>query len=649
VKPSKHFPTRLMALALITPLMLSACGKKSDKPEASAPTATAEAPKLMLSFAEREARVPSNAEKDAYFGELHLHTSYSLDAYIFGNTLNDPYVAYRFAKGEEVDMPAGGKKKIIKPLDFAAITDHAEALGEYELCTKPGTPAYDSPTCTGIRNGDQEPFGRIFAGISKTPAVREPDICGADGKACVDAVAGPWARIQDAAKQNYEPGKFTSFVAWEFSANAPEGLGGMMHRNVIFASDTVTQPFSAFEGTGEDLQKYLEENCTGDCRVLTIPHNPNFYWGRLYWGKNSDGSDWTQEQLARRARMDRLVEIMQIKGNSECQTGIGTTDEECNFETVFKPCPEGENAGCSNDNAFVRNGLKKGLVVEAEQGVNPFKQGFAGGTDNHNGTPSDTTESDFRGHYGTNDSDPAVRLGLKPNPTAEQMGLKGSDDPTRLYNPGAIAGVWAESNTRPAIWNALYRKETFATSGTRTKIRLMGSFDFPENLHQQADWVKQGYALGVPQGGDLKAAPEGKAPRFVVWAQRDPDSAPLARLQIIKGWVDGDQTHEMTFDVACSKGEPDPETHRCPENGATVNLADCSIDQTVGAPELATTWTDPEFKPGERAFYYARVLENPVCRWSMYDAMQLKVDYPADLPKTIKERAWSSPIWYTPA
>ncbi|MCK5750028.1 MAG: DUF3604 domain-containing protein, partial [Oricola sp.] len=533
--------------------------------------------------------------------------------------------------------------------DFAAITDHAEALGEYELCTEMGSPTYDSMTCSGIRNGDQTPFGEIFAGVSKTPATRHPDICGEDGAACVTAVEGPWSRIKEAARQFYEPGRFTTFVAWEFSANAPEGMGGMMHRNVIFRSETTPKPFSAFEGTGEDLHAYLETNCTGDCQVLTIPHNPNFYWGRLYWGKNSDGSDWTAEQLARRERMDRLVEIMQIKGNSECQTGIGTTDEACDFETVFQACAPGENAGCSNEDAFVRNGLKKGMLIEADQGVNPFKHGFAGGTDNHNGTPSDTAEYDFKGHYANNDSDPLVRLGLKLNPTAEQMGMSGDDDPTKFYNPGAIAGVWAEANTRQAIWDALHRKETFATSGTRVKIRLMAGFDFPADMTSRSNWVSIGYAQGVPQGGDLHSAPEGRVPVLAVWAQRDPDSAPLAKLQIVKGWTEGGATQEATYDVACSGGaSPDPASHRCPDNGAGVNLDDCTISQDQGAAELAATWTDPDFNADERAFYYARVIENPVCRWSMYDAMAASVEHPPELPQTVRERAWTSPVWYIP-
>jgi hypothetical protein len=318
-------------------------------------------------------------DKNAYFGELHLHTAYSLDAYIFGTTMNDPFTAYRFAKGEEVTLPTGVKKRIKAPLDFTAITDHSEALGEYEICTDEEMAGYTSSTCKGIRNSDMKIFQDIFAGMAITPPKRVEEICGADGATCRKAVTGPWQRTQQAAAENYEPGKFTGFVAYEFSANAPEGEGGMMHRNVIFRSDKVPETvFSAFEGTGEDLHAWLEKNCTGDCQVLTIPHNPNFYWGRLYWGKNSDGTPFTREIVERRARMDRLVEIMQIKGNSECQTGIMTTDEDCNFEMVFKQCPEGENAGCSNDYAMVRNGLKLGLKEQEKWGVNPFKQGLVG-------------------------------------------------------------------------------------------------------------------------------------------------------------------------------------------------------------------------------------------------------------------------------
>ena len=595
--------------------------------------------------------VKTNPNRDAYFGELHIHTAYSLDAYIFGNVLNDPFQAYRFAKGETITLPTGEKKKIIAPLDFVAITDHAEALGEYEMCTNAEMEEYESETCKQIRANDMKVYQAIFEGVQKNPSERLKALCGESGKVCREAASGPWKRIQQAAAENYEPGKFTSLVAYEYSNVAPEGAGGMMHRNVIFRSDKVPETvFSAFEGSAEDLLRWLEKNCTGNCQVLTIPHNPNFYWGRLYWGKNSDGTEWTQDIVELRERMDRLVEIMQVKGNSECQTGIMTSDEACNFELVFDKCTGDNTAGCTNEYGLVRNGLKFGLRHQAELGVNPFKQGIIASTDNHNGTPSDTVESEFMGHYAKNDISPKVRLGLEPNPTAAAMGMSGEDDPTKLYNPGGIAGVWAESNTRAGIWDALHRKETFGTSGTRTKIRLFASFDFPADLHKQKDWVEVGYESGVPQGGDLTQPPRGKAPTLVAWAQRDPNSAPLARLQIIKGWrTADDQLEEMTYDVACSDGAaPNPTTHQCPDNGATVNLEDCSISSDKGAAQLATTWTDPDFDPTENAFYYARVLENPVCRWSFYDAKAAGVEHPKELPDTIRERAWSSPVWYTP-
>ncbi|WP_169303104.1 DUF3604 domain-containing protein [Thalassotalea mangrovi] len=643
---------RLKQLILFTSISIlfavsEAKGETVDQrmPEDSATSVQKGTPTI----AELEANVKRDPLKQAYFGELHLHTSYSLDAYIFGNTMNDPFTAYRFALGEEVKLPTGMSKRISKPLDFAAVTDHGGGLGEYEICTNPKQEGYETQTCVGVRANDMKPYQDIFAGVAKIPAQRLKDICGEDGKRCEQAVAGPWQRTQQAAADFYQPGKFTTFVAWEFSAGAPEGKGGMMHRNVIFKSADVTDTvFGVFDGTGEELHAWLEQNCTDNCNVLTIPHNPNFYWGRLYWGKNSDGSEFTQEIVERRARMDRLVEIMQIKGNSECQNGIMTTDEECNFETVFEQCPKGENAGCSNEYAFVRNGLKFGLKQETKWGINPFKQGFVGATDNHNGTPSDTAEYDYKGHYATNDSTPKIRLGLEANPTAEAMGMSGDDDPTKLYNPGAITGVWAESNTREDIWDALYRKETFATSGTRAKVRVFAGYNFPANSHEQNNWVELGYENGVPQGGDLPAAKSGQTPKLVIWAMRDADSAPLAKVQVIKGWMDNDQNlHEYTYDVACSDGAvPDPDTHRCPDNGAQVDLKTCNISQDKGANTLAATWEDKDFSADQSAFYYVRVLENPVCRWSMYDAKAAEVAHPKELPETIKERVWSSPIWY---
>ena len=364
--------------------------------------------------------IRSDPLRQAYFGELHLHTAYSLDAYIFGNERNDPFVAYRFAQGEEVALANGVKRRIRKPLDFAAVTDHAEALGEYELCTNASSAQYNSPVCTGIRGGDLRPFGAVFAGLAKTPANRLVDR-GEDGKLCRDAIASPWKRTQQAAAQNYKPGKFTTFVAWEFSANAPEGKFGMMHRNVIFRSDKVPHPFSAFDGTGEDLHTYLEKNCTGDCKVLTIPHNPNYYWGRLYWGKNSDGTEWTQEGLERRERMDRLVEIMQIKGNSECQTGIGTTDEECNFETVFQECKPGQQGGCNNEDIRAHR-PQEGPAGGSRARCQPVQARHHRCDRQPQRHTQRHCRGRFRGARGQEPRHARLRLGLKPKP-GRSLGL----------------------------------------------------------------------------------------------------------------------------------------------------------------------------------------------------------------------------------
>ena len=287
----------LFAIFLGSIGLLTGCSATDDSKKAKPATSEEKASVSQVS-SNPATSVKRYPMKEAWFGELHLHTSYSLDAYIFGNTMNDPFTAYRFAKGESVKLANGIAKQITKPLDFAAVTDHAGGLGEYEICTNSEYEKYNSETCKGIRANEMKPFQDIFAGVAKSPAQRLADICGEDGQACWDAVAGPWARTQQAANEHYQPGKFTTLIAYEFSAGAPEGKGGMMHRNVIFKSDKVTDTvFGVFDGTGEELHQWLEQNCTGDCQVLTIPHNPNFYWGRLYWGKNSDGTEWTQEGI----------------------------------------------------------------------------------------------------------------------------------------------------------------------------------------------------------------------------------------------------------------------------------------------------------------------------------------------------------------
>ncbi|HLG87064.1 MAG TPA: DUF3604 domain-containing protein [Alphaproteobacteria bacterium] len=597
-------------------------------------------------------------ERNVYFGELHLHTSYSLDSYLFGNR-NDPTTAYRFGRGEAVTLYGGEKKQLKHPLDFMAVTDHAEYMGEIALCTMPGNPAYDGKMCDGVRRGDQAAFQPIVESVSRPERRHVAEICGEDGSRCREAAKGTWKRLRDAAASFYQPGKFTTLLGFEYSPSIPTADGhpyvpgtvpGMLHRNVIFRTDHVPDNvFSSYDGSAEQLQAWLDADCREPCRVLDIPHNSNYSWGRFFWEKNSDGSPWTKEILDRKVRMEPLIEIFQIKGGSECQAGIGLTDEECGFENSVPACKPGQTEACAMPTSFVRDGLVKGLAVQDKWGLNPFKYGIVGGTDNHDALSTSTDESSYTGAHGQMDNTPAKRLATRA-PMAQGRDPDGDDAVSMLrFNPGGLTGVWAEQNTRESIWDALYRKETFGTSGTRIRVRFFGSFDFPRDLHKSPDLVKIGYAKGVPMGGDLKSAPAGKAPVFVASATRDPDSAPLQKIQIIKGWVQNGVSRSKTYDIVCSDGiKPDPETGRCADNGATVDIATCKVGAGKGAGELATTWIDPSFDPKSRAVYYVRVLEDPTCRWSTWDAHRLNVDPPKSVPATIKERAWSSPIWYSP-
>ncbi len=605
---------------------------------------------LMLSAAGLAA-VPALAEeanpmKNAYFGELHVHTAYSIDSYVWGNA-NDPVAAYTFGRGGELTLPDGEKVKRKVPLDFMSVTDHAETLGDVELCTDPASEVYNGTYCERVRKRDVGIFFETKDGLMSAHPKRPAAICGDTGERCVGAALRLWQSEQRIADRFNEPGKFTTLIAFEFSPMAPQN--GQLHRNVIFRTVTVPDNvFSSYDGSGEDLMKWLEEKCKEPCRALTIPHNSNYSWGRFFWEKNSDGTEWTRDVLDRRARIEPLIEITQVKGTSECQVGIGLSDEECNYGIVMKPCAPGQELGCESPASFVRDGIVSGLGVAAKWGVNPFKYGFVGATDSHLAMPGGTPETDYRGWNGETVA-AEKRLGLKPSAQGQDPD-EPADSQTLHFSPGGLTGVWAEKNARDTIWDALARRETFGTSGTRIKVRFFGSFDYPDRLHANPDLVKIGYAKGVPMGGDLKPPVSGKTPRFVVWATRDPDSAPLQKVQIVKGWVADGKNMVKIYDVACSDGiMADPKTGLCADNGAKVDTDTCAVTPGKGAAELSATWTDPAFDAKLRAVYYVRVLEDPVCRWSTYDAHRLKVKLPDTVPLTAKERAWTSPIWYTPA
>ena len=606
---------------------------------------------LLPVWAQQADTIPSNPLRNAYFGELHVHTSYSLDAFMNGNR-HGPAVAYRFARGEPLTLYGGETTQLRVPLDFIAITDHAESFGDLNLCKNPDSAVYDDSMCQGMRTIDRALQGRIIGDWRIDGATRLTDVCGDDGRRCIDASKDTWRRSRELAEQFNDPGTFTTLVAYEYSPHILTPLA-KVHRNVIFRTADVPETvFSAFDGTAENLHEWLESTCRQPCRVLTIPHNPNASSGRFFWlGRNSDGTPWTQEILDRRAGIDRLVEIYQGKGSSECHTGIGLTDEECGFEMWVRNCGPDDTEGCAGATDMVRDAVVNGLRVEQERGVNPFKLGFIGATDAHLSNPGDVEEDDYEGQIGVPDDTPQERLA----PGGFQGGARGADDggwgfggPTK-FSPGGLAGVWAEQNTREAIWDALARRETFGTSGPRIRVRFFGGFQLPEDLHRNRDLVRIGYERGVPMGGDLVAARNGHAPRFVVRATRDPDSAPLQKLQVVKGWIEDGESTTKIYDVACSDGiTADASTGLCRDNGATVDLETCEISADRGASELATTWTDPDFDPDTPSLYYVRVLENPVCRWSTHDALRIDATLSSYVPPTIKERAWTSPIWYTP-
>jgi len=612
------------------------------------------------------------------FGDLHVHTNYSLDSYLFNNA-NDPNDAYLFAKGEKA-LPIGNcgddaapddcgeTLRISAPLDFAAVTDHAETMAEYLLCTvspsKQGEPdcddvtnpnregwekSYCSDDCKGVRDLDTSLFTEVQTELQEDEPQRREDICPSESEICHTASETIWKRFQKIANLHNKSPNFTAFIGYEHSPYFTGG--GKFHRNIIFRGTLVPENvLSAYDVyTAHELLEQLDHTCTGKCEALVIPHNPNLSNGMFFATmepKTPDGKEhsYSLEDYERRSRLEPLIEIHQVKGNSECRLGLGTTDEFCQFEEKTHPCDgfvhQEPGFNCLED-SYVRNGLKKGLKLAEENtelnGLNPFKYGFIGSTDTHNATPGLTAE--FQ------------PVGGSPSDATPEARLEGGS----LNNPGGLAGVWVEKNTRGAIFDALKRKEAFGTSGSRIKVRFFAGWDYPSNLHKypSESMLQTAYEKGVPMGGDINddlVLNQPEEPRFLVWAAKDPLSANLQRLQIIKGWTDTDGTHEKVYDVACSDGlVPDSSTYRCPDNGVQVDLKTCNYSEFKGASELKATWTDPEFDSSHRAFYYARILENPTCRWSTYDANTLGIEPLKEVSPTVQERAWSSPIWYTPS
>jgi hypothetical protein len=613
---------------------------------------------------EREACAHYDPLKQPLFGDTHVHTAYSFDAN-GQNTRNKPADAYRFAMGERMGIQPyddeDNPKRFVqldRPLDFVSVSDHAALLGEISICTTPGTWLYWHPVCISHRTSSD--LGMALLGGRALGFRSRWGFCGEIGEICLSEAGGIWKEIQRDAETAYDRSsacRFTSFVGYEWTATMDEGKN--LHRNVVFRNERVPPlPTSWIETpSADDLWDHLDRDCLSSddgCDVLTIPHNSNISGGLMFESAKLEVSEEPHPtvdaaEARRRQRMEPIIEIMQHKGSSECDVVAGwSNDETCGFETLpydsfggGRPSMFTEPPRLPEANNFVRWALTEGLKQQSTLGTNGLKYGIIASTDTHIAAPGLTAEdAQHPGHGGFGKGEGAA--------TVEEF----ADNIE--FGPGGLAVVWAEENTRDSIFAAMLRRETYGTSGTRPIVRFFGGWDYAEDLCESPDMIAQGYAGGVPMGSDLPLRSEaGGAPRFLVSATQDPGSPsvrglPLQRIQIIKGWLENGEHREEVFEVAGG------------DNRASVDLATCE-PRGSGARSLCSVWSDPSFDPKASAWYYARVLENPSCRWSQYTCNAAGVDCsdPDSVPEglaaccsethraSIQERAWTSPIWFT--
>jgi hypothetical protein len=586
-----------------------------------------------------------------YWGDTHLHTANSGDAFAAGDRLG-PEQAYRFARGEEVVSSTGVPAKLARPLDFLVVADHAEGLGLMAQVYE-GNPAFISdPTLAGWNKamkagGDeaakaQNEVVKAQAMGTLPPPIKDPKIVGPIMKTV-------WQQYTATAEKYNEPGRFTAMIGYEWTS-VPNGNN--LHRNVMFrdGKDKADQvfPFSAWNSEDpEKLWAWMEsyEQKTGG-RLLAIAHNANLSNGRMFELVDHAGKPLSKDYAERRSRWEALQEIVQTKGASETHPLASPADEFANFGTAgweygnltLTDKPLGKEMMPTN---YIRGGLLRGLEQEAKLGVNPFKFGVVGSTDVHNSLMA-IDEDNFFGKMPIQE----------PSPERWEHVSKEGFGKTRYtwhYMAAGYAAVWAMENTREAIWDAMKRKETYGTSGTRMTVRFFGGWDYSADDAKSRYLAEAGYAKGVPMGGDLKTAPAGKAPIFLVAALKDPVGANLDRIQIVKGWLDpSGKAQEKVYDVVWSGNRKPGRNGKLPPVGDTVDVARATWTNTIGAPELAAVWKDPDFRPSQRAFYYARVIEIPTPRWTAYDQLRFGVKMSPEVPMKHQERAWTSPIWYSP-
>src|SRR6266436_5653443 len=622
--------TTAFAFFLLTIGALISC-KKSESPQPGQSTAQTSS---------TEPSPPRNPDRNAYFGEEHIHTSWSVDAWVMGNRITGPDDALKYAQGQTIKHPMGYDIKIDTPMDFMGVTDHSEYVGVSKGANTAGSAISKMPEAQPLILKDpnnQEEQQRVFLYIvslaSRPPikAFMAPEVAGSI-----------WKENVKIADENNHPGKFTAFCSYEWTS-MPNNRN--LHRNIFFrdCAHVPPMPYSSLDSNHpEDLWNWMDAQRKAGNELLAISHNANLSDGWMYpTDLDSYGRPIDAAWAASRERNERLVEIKQINGQSETHPLLSPNDEFASYELYSNLLGLPTDVGRVDHihGSFGRQALKDGITMQDVRGYNPYKFGMAGGSDSHN-TGSPYRHDNYYGGHGQIDGTVEHRFAGV---------LAGGTMDVRLENPGGLTGVWAEENTRASIWDAMYRKETFGVSGPHIKVRFFGGWGYNNDILNAKDWVHQSYANGVPMGADLPPM-KGIAPRFVVWAVKDPTSANLDRIQIIKGWTKNGQSFEKIFDVAWSGDrKPDKWTGRVPAIKSSVDMEKATYTNDVGSTELKTVWTDPKFDASLHAFYYARVLEIPTPRWTFIQAVKAGIPPPDVVPLTGQERAWSSPIWYTPS
>lgn len=592
-----------------------------------------------------------NFPTDVYFGDTHLHTAISGDAFAFGNTVNDEE-ALRLARGREITAPGGERVKLSRPLDFLVVADHAEAYGAM-IEVYAGNPTLMSDPTTKrwnqmLRAGGAEAFK---AGMEMIQAVSANSL----PEALIDKkfIRSVWEKHTAVVDRYNDPGKFTAFQGYEWTSHPG---GNNLHRVVIFrgSADHVNQivPFSAFDSENpEDLWQWMAsyEEKTGSS-ILAIPHNGNLSSGTMFDVETFKGKPLSKAYAESRMRWEPLIEVTQIKGDAETHPLLSPNDEFADYESwdkgnldlsVLKTNLSESEKRSMLEGEYGRSGLKRGLELQDKLGANPYKFGMIGSTDSHTALATASEENFFGKHSGKEPTPDRWNHPIFDFNGVQVMGWKQA--------ASGYAGVWATENTREAIFDAMQRKETFATTGSRMKVRFFGGWDFVAEDANNRLPADVGYAKGVPMGGDLTNVPSGKSPTFLVGALKDAIGGNLDRIQIVKGWLDKDgKTQEKVYDVVWSGKRKLNSKGKLPAIGNTVDVEKATWTNSIGSSELITVWKDPDFDPNESAFYYARVMEIPTPRWTAYDALRFDVKMDNEVPMTTQERAYTSPIWYTP-